>query len=185
LYDNLRLSGDCVKHFTEDTGSAHNSASHFAAGTGESGKALTGLQQTQTPGRAAGLQALIGLLLLFRGNQGLAGIAALPNARPGDKLRIAAAALFRHRLLKRENARLLGQKMRIMEIAMIHVRHLVGVNDRSVADSRHPQMGEMAHEPWLVFKNAVPSDEWPVPIKPGIKLGYCSAPMASTLRAGL
>jgi len=64
-------------------------------------KILAGFHEAHPPGGPASLQALIGFLLLFRGNHGLAGIAALPDARPRDKFRVTAAALFRHRLLKR------------------------------------------------------------------------------------
>jgi hypothetical protein len=42
--------------------------------------------------------------------------------------------------------------MRIMEIAMIHVRHLVWVNDQSVPDLRLPHLGEMAQELRLAVK---------------------------------
>jgi hypothetical protein len=56
--------------------------------------------------------------------------------------------------------------MRIMEIAMIHVRHLVWVNDQSVPDLRWLHSGEMAQEPKVgkkelrfSMKKAAPSSE--------------------------
>lgn len=103
------------------------------------GRRLAGLQQAHAPRGPPGLQALVGFLLLFRGNHGLTYVTALPDPGPCDKLRAAAAALFRHRLLKRENTRLFGQKMRIMEIAMIHVRHLVCVGVHSVPGAQRSQ----------------------------------------------
>ena len=45
---------------------------------------------------AAQFEPLVRLLLLLGRNQGLASIAALPDAGLGDELRPAAAALFRH-----------------------------------------------------------------------------------------
>ena len=45
---------------------------------------------------AAQFEPLVRLLLLLGRDQGLASIAALPNAGLGDELRAAAAALFRH-----------------------------------------------------------------------------------------
>ena len=100
---------------------------------------LASLQQAHAPGSPTGLQALIGFLLLFRGNHGLTYVTALPDPGPRDKFRATAAALFRHRLLKRENSRFFGQKMRIMEIAMIHVRHLMCVGDHSILGSQKSQ----------------------------------------------
>ena len=41
---------------------------------------LAGLQQAQPPGSAAGLETLIGLLLLLGGNHGLTCIAPLADA---------------------------------------------------------------------------------------------------------
>ena len=70
------------------------------------------------------LQALVSLLLLFGGNQGLAGVAPFPDTRLGDELSAAAAALLGHRLFKRKNPGFLGQQMAIVKIAMIHFLHL-------------------------------------------------------------
>jgi hypothetical protein len=81
-------------------------------------------QKAHAPGCAAGLEAFIRLLLFLRGNNRLACIATLADAGPCDERRAAPSALFRHRLLKRENARLLWQQMRIVEIAVIQVSHL-------------------------------------------------------------
>ena len=66
-------------------------------------------QQAHAPGGAARLQALIGLLLLFRRDDGLTCIATLPYPGSRDEWRATPAALFRHGLLERENARFLGQ----------------------------------------------------------------------------
>src|ERR1039457_2560810 len=60
---------------------------------------LAGLQQAQAPRGSTSLQTLIGFLLLFRGDHGLACIAAFPDSRPRDEFRAASPALFRHRLL--------------------------------------------------------------------------------------
>src|SRR2546430_4118772 len=89
---------------------------------------LTAGRHAHTARGAAGLQAFIGLLLFFRGNHGLACVAALPDPGSGNELSGAAAALFRHRLLQRENPRFLGQQVGIVEIAMIHVRRLSAIN---------------------------------------------------------
>src|SRR5579883_2420646 len=72
----------------------------------------------------ARLEALVGFFLFLGRNNGLTCVAALADPRPGDELRAAPAAFFRHRLLQREDARLLGQQMGIVEIAMIHVSNL-------------------------------------------------------------
>jgi hypothetical protein len=122
-------------------------------------RGLAGFQQAQAPGGPAGLQPLISLLLLFRGNHGLTRVTALPDPRPRDKFGAAAAALFCHRLLERENAWFLGQKMRIMKIAMIHVRTLVCVDDQSVRDSRSPRSGDLAHEMFFMYKKATPKSD--------------------------
>src|SRR5208282_53815 len=70
----------------------------------------------------AGLQSLVRLLLLFRGDNGLAGVTALPDSGSRDELSPATSALLLHGLLERENSRLLRQKMGIVEIAMVHIR---------------------------------------------------------------
>src|SRR6266487_5523350 len=90
---------------------------------------LTAGRHAHTARGAAGLQAFIGLLLFFGGNHGLACVAALPDPGSGNELSGAAAALFRHRLLQRENPRFLGQQMGIVEIAMIHVRRLSALTE--------------------------------------------------------
>ena len=77
------------------------------------------------------LQALVGLLLLFGRNQGLAGVAALADARLGDELGAASAALLGHRLLERENPWFLRQQMAIVKIAMIHFQHLGFISTQS------------------------------------------------------
>jgi hypothetical protein len=82
------------------------------------------VRHANSAGGAALLQALVGLLLLFGGNQGLARVATLSNARLCDELGAASAALLRHRLLEWKNPRFLGQQMAIVKIAMIHFLHL-------------------------------------------------------------
>src|SRR3954447_8139772 len=86
-------------------------------------KKLAG-ENAHAPGGAASFEALVGFLLFFGGHDSLTGIAALPDAGTGDKFSAAAAALLGHGLLKRENPRLLGQEMRVMEVAMRHIRPL-------------------------------------------------------------
>src|SRR5581483_8706628 len=78
--------------------------------------ALVRFQKAHSPGGAAGLEAFIGFLLFLGGNNGLTCVAALPDPGPGDELGAAPAALLRHRLLEREDAGLLGQKMGIVEV---------------------------------------------------------------------
>jgi hypothetical protein len=78
------------------------------------------IRYAETAGGAALLQALVGLLLLFGGNQGLARVAPLADSGFGDELRAASAALLGHRLLEREDSWFLGQQMAIVKIAMIH-----------------------------------------------------------------
>jgi hypothetical protein len=99
---------------------------------------LTGFEQTHPPSGATSLQPFIGLLLLLRRNHGLANVAAFPDPGSRDELGTAPAALFRHRLLQRENARFLGQQMRIMEIAVIHFRHLAFFGDHRVSAPGYP-----------------------------------------------
>ena len=72
-----------------------------------SGSPAALVRRAQTACGAALLQPLIGLLLLLGRNQGLASIAALPDARLGDELRPAAAALLRHGFFERKNPRFL------------------------------------------------------------------------------
>jgi hypothetical protein len=91
---------------------------------------LAGLEKAHAPSSATRLQAFIGLFLLFGGHDGLACVAAFPDSGSRDEIRAAPAALLGHCLLKRENAGLLGQQMGIMEIAMIHVRHLVEMENQ-------------------------------------------------------
>jgi hypothetical protein len=69
--------------------------------------------------------------------------------------------------------------MRIMEIAMIHVRYLACVDDQSIPGSKVPKSGVMAHE-------RLPMLEKPTPRVPRSALttsvsppGCCSAPTAS------
>jgi hypothetical protein len=78
------------------------------------------IRYAETAGGAALLQALVGLLLLFGGNQGLARVAALADSGFGDELGAASAALLGHRLLEREDSWFLRQQMAIVKIAMIH-----------------------------------------------------------------
>jgi hypothetical protein len=73
---------------------------------------------------AAEFKPFIRLLLLLGRNQSLASIATLPNARLGNELRPAAAALFRHGFFERKDSRLLRQQMGIVKIAMIHLLYL-------------------------------------------------------------
>ena len=61
----------------------------------------------QTARGAAQLEPLVSLLLLLGRNQGLASIAALPDAGLGDELRAATAALLRHGFFERKNPRFL------------------------------------------------------------------------------
>ena len=98
---------------------------------------LAGFEQAHPPRGATSLQPFIGLLLLLRRDHRLANVAAFPDPGSRDELGAAPAALFRHRLLQRENARLLGQQMRIMEIAMIHFRHLALFGDQTVPEPGH------------------------------------------------
>ena len=101
-----------------DDGLTHHRAQIAAAGRA----ALSDVagNDAQATRRAACLQALIRLLLLFGGDLRLTGIAALPYPGAGDEFRVAAAALLGHRLLQWEDPRLFGQQMGIMEVAMIH-----------------------------------------------------------------
>src|SRR5215472_4405784 len=78
------------------------------------------IRYAETTGGAALFQALVGLLLLFGGNQGLTGVATLSDTRLGDKLGAASTALLRHRLFEWEDSWFLGQQMTIVKIAMIH-----------------------------------------------------------------
>jgi hypothetical protein len=96
----------------------------MAAALHHNDKGLVRFQKAHPSGGAAGLEALIGFLLFLGGNNGLTCVTALPDSGPGDKLGAAPAALLRHRLLEREDAGLFRQQMGIVEIAMIHVRHL-------------------------------------------------------------
>ena len=111
----------------------------------------------------------------------MAGIAAFPDPGPRDEFGAAPPALFRHRLLQRENARFLGQKMRIMEIAMIHVRHLIFMYDRGVPDPAKPLLGVLAHDGLLMLKKTAPSADRLALTKPGEQPGCDSAPKASAL----
>ena len=65
-----------------------------------------------------------------------------------------------------------------MEIAMIHVRHLVCVGDQAVRGSRISPYGALAYEGILMFREATPRGE---SIRPGEELKYCSLPEASAL----
>jgi len=65
------------------------------------GSSLARFDHAHPPGRPASFQALIGLLLFLRGDDGLAGITAFANARSRDELRAAAPALLGHRFLER------------------------------------------------------------------------------------
>jgi len=65
------------------------------------------VRNAQTACRAAQLKPFIRLLLLLGGNQSLASIATLPDARLGNELRPAAAALFRHGFFERKDSWLL------------------------------------------------------------------------------
>ena len=65
------------------------------------------VSHAQTARGAAQFEPLVSLLLLLGRNQGLASIAALPDAGLGDELRPAAAALFRHGFFQRKNPWLL------------------------------------------------------------------------------
>jgi hypothetical protein len=82
------------------------------------------VRNAQTARGAAQLKPFIRLLLLLGRNQCLASIATLPDARLGNELRPAAAALLRHGFFERKDSRLLRQKMGIVKIAMIHLLYL-------------------------------------------------------------
>ena len=77
---------------------------------------------------AAQFEPLVSLLLLLGRDQGLASIAALPDAGLGDELRPAAAALFRHGFFERKNPWFLRQQMGIVKIAMTHLLYLAYVD---------------------------------------------------------
>jgi hypothetical protein len=67
------------------------------------------VRNAHTARGAAELKPFIRLLLLLGRNQRLASIATLPDARLGNELRPAAAALFRHGFFKRKDSWLLRQ----------------------------------------------------------------------------
>jgi hypothetical protein len=75
-------------------------------GAGVYGAMLVGRENPASG--AAQFEPFVRLLLLLGRDQGLARIAALPDAGFSDELRPATAALFRHGFLKRKNPRLLG-----------------------------------------------------------------------------
>jgi hypothetical protein len=105
--------------------------SYRLAGESACPTALAGFEEAHPPGGAAGFEPFIGFLLLFRRHDRLASVAAFPDSGPRDEIRAAPATLLGHGLLERENTGFLGQQMRIMEIAMIHVRHLVCVGNQT------------------------------------------------------
>src|SRR5271155_2544709 len=84
--------------------------------------------RAQTARGAAQFEPFVRLLLLFGRDQGLASIAALPDAGLGDELRPATAALFRHGFFQRKNPRFLRQQMGIVKIAMTHLLYLAFVD---------------------------------------------------------
>ena len=89
-------------------------------------------QKAQAARGAAGLEALVGLFLLFGRDHRLTCIATLANPGTSGELGAAAAALLRHGLLERKNSRLLRQEMGIMKVAMIHVWRLVSSSPTGV-----------------------------------------------------
>ena len=117
--------------------------------TCEPSAVLAGFEHAQPASRAACLQALIGLFLLFGGNHGLTCVAAFADAGTRDELCPAAAALLRHCLLKREDPRLFGEQVRIMKVAMVHVRHLKKVIGNQVS-TWNPGLGHITQGSWPV-----------------------------------
>jgi hypothetical protein len=82
--------------------------------------------------------------LLLGGDYRLTPVAPFPDPGTRDEFGAAAAALFRHRLLKGENTRLFGQQMGIVEIAMIHVRHTFLIWEH--CRPSNPELGVMAQQ---------------------------------------
>jgi hypothetical protein len=68
-----------------------------------------------------------------------------------------------------------------MEIAMIHVRHLICFKRSIGSGFAEAWLGELAHELLLTFKKATPSGKRWFLANPGKQLGCGSAPMASAL----
>lgn len=150
------LGGMAERSSPDGNTSAVNCGAGGSDATAGLPKILASFEQAHAPGGAAGLEALVRFLLLFRGDDALAGVAPFANPGPRNEFGTAAAALLRHRLLQGENARLLGQKMRIVEIAMTHVVHLLSLDDQSVPGSPILDLG-------VITQQRVPMSESPAP----------------------
>lgn len=157
----------------------NTSAVNYGAGgsdaTAGQPKVLASFKQAHAPRGATGFEALVRFLLLFRGDDALTGVAPFTNPGPCDELSAAPAALFRHRFLQGEDARFLGQKMRIVEIAMIHVVHLLSLGDHSVPGSQILVLGVITQQRVRMLESPAPRGKELNATSCGIRPGCGSA----------